>query len=60
LKLVASGALAGSLLSDPSPVTIVLTTGRMQYCLTFAVAKAYTPGVRYVAVDAPAPPGCPP
>jgi Tol biopolymer transport system component len=60
LKIVASGALAGSLLSDPSPVIIVLTTGRMRYCLTFAVPKTFKPGIKYVALDAPAAAACPP
>jgi hypothetical protein len=60
LKIVASGALAGSLLSDPSPVTVVLTTGRMRYCLTFAVPKTFKPGIKYVALDAPAAAACPP
>jgi Tol biopolymer transport system component len=58
IKVVVSGTLAGSLLADPSPVSIVLTAGRLRYCMTFAVAKTFKPGIKYVAIDAAAPDAC--
>jgi hypothetical protein len=58
LKIVASGSLAGSLLTDPGPVRLVLTTGRMRYCMTFGAPKTFKPAVRYVAMDAAAPADC--
>jgi Tol biopolymer transport system component len=58
MKITVPGTLGGSLLSDPGPISVVLSTGRMRYCLRFDVAKTFKPGIKYVALDSPAPAAC--
>ncbi len=52
-------ALGQTLGGNPSPVRIVLTLGRHQYCASFGGTVQFTPGRTYLAKTSPAPDLCP-
>lgn len=59
-KVVGKGsALGHELAADPSPVTVVLTLGLHEYCLTYGGTPKFTVDKKFQAKDAPAG-SCPP
>lgn len=59
IKVTAAGALAGSIASDPGPIQVVLTTGRLVYCMAFDTAHRFRPGEVYDSRDTAPPAACP-
>lgn len=60
VKAVVKGGLGLSLLTDPDPVRIVVTTGAERYCMSFGGTVVFDAELKYLAKDAPAPAGCGP
>lgn len=60
IRIVAKGTgLGHTLVADPAAVDVVLTVGGHCYCLRFG-GGSFTPDKKWLAKQAPAPPGCPP
>ena len=61
LKLIGSGAgIQHSLPTNPDPVSVVLTVGTVQYCMTFGGTTQFIANKRFAAKDAPVAAACPP
>jgi len=60
LRVFGKGSGLGHTLGgNPTPVRVVLTLGRQQYCMSFGGTVEFTSGVHYLARDAAAPDLCP-
>ena len=59
IKVRGRGALGHTLAGNPAPVRVTLSLGALQYCLSFGGTVSARPGLRYLAMDAPAPGTCP-
>jgi hypothetical protein len=60
VKAVVKGGLGLSLLEDPDPVRIVVTTGAERYCMSFGGTVVFDAERKFLAKDAPAPAACGP
>jgi hypothetical protein len=61
LKILGSGAgMMHALPTDPNPVSVVLTVGTLQYCMTFGGTTQFIANKRFAAKDAPVAAACPP
>ena len=60
VKAVVKGELGLSLLTDPDPVSVVVTTGNERYCTSFGGTVVFDAEAKLVAKDASAPAGCGP
>jgi hypothetical protein len=54
------GGLGHTLASDPNPVSVVLTTGDTEYCMSFGGIASFIPSKLFSATNPAAPGGCPP
>lgn len=60
LKITGKGAFGFALDASPDPVDVVLTLGKLRYCMSFGGRAKFQNNKRYLATNAPAPSACPP